>query len=584
MTEKWILQTKKADFGEIAKKFNINPVVARVIRNRDVVSDEEIEQYLNCDIKTISSPWLFKDMDKAVDIVKMKIAGHDKIRIISDYDVDGICSGYILNKALETLGADVDVVVPHRVNDGYGINESLIKDAKDAGVDTIITCDNGIAAKEQVDYAKSLGLTVIITDHHEVPYTEENGKKEFVIPDADAVIDHKQEDCEYPFKDLCGAVVAYQFMSALYESMEEDTKKLEGLLVYGAMATVCDVVPLKGENRTVVKFGLGLIKTTKDIGINALIEACGINKNSIGSYHFGFILGPCLNASGRLDTAKRAVDLLNETDKEKAFIDAKKLKALNDERKDITEKGAEEAINVTRDMKDRILVIYLPDCHESVAGIIAGRVKEYYNKPTIVLVDSEDCVKGSGRSIDEYNMFESLSKVKDLFLKFGGHKMAAGLSIEKDKIEELRTRLNDQCELTEEDLMKKIWVDCELPFKFATFGLINDLKKLEPFGVGNKKPIFAGKNISVSRLKIMGKEGNVIRLEMSDDSDVKIVGVMFNKSKRFMEFLKNKFGQDEIDKALDGEANEIKIMALYYPNVNSFNGREYLQLIIESFY
>ena len=583
MTEKWMLQTKKADFGEIAKKFNINPIVARVIRNRDVVGDKEIEEYLNTNINTLSSPWLFKDMDKAVDILKIKINGKNKIRIISDYDVDGICSGYILNKALSELGADVDVVVPHRVNDGYGINESLIQDAKDAGVDTIVTCDNGIAASEQVDFAKELGMTVVITDHHEVPFVEEDGEKKYIVPNADAVVNHKQSTCEYPFKDLCGAMVAYQLMRALYESMGQNQKNLESLLVYGAMATVCDVVPLKGENRTIVKTGLELIKTTKDVGLNALIDACGINKVNIGSYHFGFILGPCLNASGRLDTAKRAVDLLNETDSEKALADAKKLKSLNDERKDITEQGAKEAIDMAREMKDRVLVLYLPNCHESVAGIIAGRVKEFFNKPSIVLTDAEDCVKGSGRSIDEYDMFENLSKVKDLFLKFGGHKMAAGLSIEKQNIEELRTRLNEKCTLTEEDLMKKIEVDSELPFKFATFGLVNDLKKLEPFGVGNKKPIFAGKDIQINRIKILGKEGKAIRLEMTDESGFKMQGIMFNKSKRFMKFLSDKFGQDEIDKAMEGVTNEIKLMLLYYPNINEFNGRQYLQLIIESF-
>lgn len=583
MTERWMLQTKKADFGEIAKKFNINPIVARVIRNRDVVGDKEIEEYLNTNIDTLSSPWLFKDMDKAVDILKIKIAGKNKIRIISDYDVDGICSGYILNKALSELGADVDVVVPHRVNDGYGINESLIQDAKDAGIDTIVTCDNGIAAKEQVDFAKELGMTVIITDHHEVPFIEENGEKKYVVPNADAVVNHKQATCEYPFKDLCGAMVAYQLMRALYESMGQNQKNLESLLVYGAMATVCDVVPLKGENRTIVKTGLELIKTTKDVGLNALMDACGINKQSIGSYHFGFILGPCLNASGRLDTAKRAVDLLNESESEKALADAKKLKSLNDERKDITEQGAKEAIDMAREMKDRVLVLYLPNCHESVAGIIAGRVKEFFNKPSIVLTDAEDCVKGSGRSIDEYDMFENLSQVKDLFLKFGGHKMAAGLSIEKQNIDELRTRLNEKCTLTEEDLMKKIEVDSELPFKFATFGLVNDLKKLEPFGVGNKKPIFAGKNIQINRIKILGKEGKAIRLEMTDESGFKMQGIMFNKSKRFMKLLSEKFGQDEIDKAMEGVANEIKLMLLYYPNINEFNGRQYLQLIIESF-
>ena len=417
MKERWYLQTKKADFNEISRKFNISPILARLIRNRDVVGDENIRNYLSANIERLSSPWLFKDMDRAVDILKIKIAAENKIRIICDYDVDGVCSGYILYRSLKNLGAVVDVVVPHRIEDGYGINENLIKKAFDQGIDTILTCDNGIAAYNQVEYAKSLGMTVIITDHHEVPYSETENGREYIIPKADAVVNHKQKDCNYPFKELCGAMVALQLISALSESYGVSKREVYQLLPYATLATICDVVELQGENRIVVQCGLKMIKKCNDVGLNALIDACEIKKENIDSYHLGFVLGPCINASGRLDTAKRAMELLCETDREKADILAKSLKELNDERKDMTEEGTRRAIEIAKNYEDKVLVIYLNDCHESIAGIIAGRVREMYNKPVIVLTDAKDCVKGSGRSIEEYDMYEELCKVKDLFLK-----------------------------------------------------------------------------------------------------------------------------------------------------------------------
>ena len=435
MKEKWYLQTKKADFNNIAEKYNISPIVSRIIRNRDIVEDSDINNYLNGTIDELNSPWLFKDMDKAVDILKIKISQENKIRIICDYDVDGICSGFILHQCLLNLGANVDIVIPHRIKDGYGINERLIKEASEDGVDTILTCDNGIAAIDQVKYAKELGMTVVITDHHEVVYKEENGEKKYILPDADAVVNHKQKDCGYPFKELCGAMVAYQLMSALYDSMSEGSMYVKKMLPYAAMATVCDVVELQGENRIVVKEGIKMLKTCNDVGINALIEQCNINKNAIDSYHFGFIIGPCLNASGRLETAKIAIKLLEEQNKEVAKEFAEKLRKLNEERKEMTENGTIKATEMAENSDNKVLVIYLKDCHESVAGIIAGRVREKFNKPTIVLTDAEDGVKGSGRSIEEYNMYEELSKVREVFTKFGGHKMAAGVSLENDNRE-----------------------------------------------------------------------------------------------------------------------------------------------------
>lgn len=583
MKEKWFLQTKKADFNEIGRKFNINPIIARIIRNRDVIGDDAIRQYLDADISSLSSPWLFKDMEKAVDILKIKISHQNKIRIICDYDVDGICSGYILLKSLEKLGANVDVVIPHRVEDGYGINERLIQKAFDDGVDTILTCDNGIAAFSQIEFAKSLGMTVVVTDHHEVPFEEVDGVKSYIVPKADAVVDHKQPDCDYPFKELCGAMVAYQLIAAIYDSMEKNLKDIYPLFAYAALATVCDVVDLRGENRIVVKYGLERLRNIKDIGISALIDACKIEKRNLDSYHLGFIIGPCLNASGRLDTAKKAMDLLGAKDREKADILAQELKKLNDERKDLTEKGVEEAIRIAENCEDSVLVIYLKKCHESIAGIIAGRVREKFNKPTFILTDAEEGVKGSGRSIEEYDMYTELSKVKDLFTKFGGHKMAAGISLNKENIEILRKKLNENCNLSEEDLYLKIWIDMQLPLEYVTINFTEELKAIQPYGKGNEKPVFADKNLKVLKLQILGKVGNVIKLNLENRNHYRMTGIIFGRAQEFMEFLMNKFGQDEINKAMQGINNNIEIMATYYPKINEYNGNVQMQIVIDRF-
>lgn len=583
MKEKWYLQTKKADFEGIAKKFNITPITARLLRNRDVIGDEQIHEYLYGDIECINSPWLMKDMDKAVDILKIKISQENKIRIICDYDVDGICSGFILLHSLKELGAAVDIVVPHRVEDGYGINERLIKQAYDDGIDTILTCDNGIAAISQVEYAKSLGIAVIITDHHEIVFEEINGIKTYIVPKADAIINHKQKDCQYPFKELCGAMVAYQLVSALFESMGRGQNFVRALLPYAAMATVCDVVELQGENRIIVKEGIKSFKTNTDIGINALIEACNLNKRNLDSYHFGFVLGPCLNASGRLDTAKRAMDLLMSDNKEKARDLAEKLRSLNEERKELTEKGTEEAMRIAKECPESVLVIYLKNCHESIAGIIAGRVREKYHKPVIILTDTLDGVKGSGRSIEEYDMYEELTKVKDLFTKFGGHKMAAGVSLPKENIEILKKRINENCNLTEDDLYLKIWIDMQLPLECVTMFMIEELNLIAPFGKGNEKPVFAEKNLHIDKIQILGKTGNVLRLTVENNEHYRMTAMVFGRTKEFMSFIKEKFGQSEIEKALRGEKNIIEIMAVYYPKINEYNGNSQIQIVIDRF-
>ena len=583
MNEKWFLQTKKADFNGIAKKYNISPITARLMRNRDVISEKEINQYLNGTINEISSPWLFKGMDKAVNILSIKINNENKIRIICDYDVDGICSGYILHTCLKYLGADVDVVVPHRIEDGYGINERLIQQAYDQGVDTIVTCDNGIAAIKQIEYAKELGMTVVVTDHHEIVFEESNGEKKYILPNADAIVDHKQIDCQYPFKELCGAMVAFQFMRALFENMHVSERFILKLLPYGAMATVCDVVELKGENRIIVKEGLEALKINNDIGINALINQCKLNKKNLDSYHFGFILGPCLNASGRLDTAKKAMDLLECEDEKYAEVLAEALKKLNDERKDLTEKGTKEAIEKAEQLGDSVLVIYLEHCHESIAGIIAGRVREKYNKPTIILTDAVEGVKGSGRSIEEYDMYAELTKVKELFTKFGGHKMAAGVSLPKENIDTLRKKLNENCNLTQEDLYLKVWIDMQLPLEYVTMNMIQELSIIKPFGKGNEKPIFAEKHLKINKLQILGKNGNVLKLTITNSSSYTMTAMIFSRVIDFMEFLKNKFGQEEINKALVGEKNNIEIMATYYPTINEFNGNSQIQIVIDRF-
>ncbi|MBE5957762.1 MAG: single-stranded-DNA-specific exonuclease RecJ [Lachnospiraceae bacterium] len=578
--EKWRIRAKKADFFEIGKKYNISPIIARIIRNRDVVGDDNINMYLNGTLDMMHSPWLFKDMDKAVDLLSIKIIQNNKIRIICDYDIDGICSGYILLDAFRFLGADVDVVVPHRIEDGYGINEQLIEKAYEDGIDTIVTCDNGIAAYNAIEFAKSKGISVVITDHHEVPFEMDGNTKRYIIPNADAVIDHKQTDCSYPCKDLCGAMVAFKLVEALFENRGIGKNTVMKYLQFGAVATIGDVVPLVEENRVIVKYGLQMLRKSDNIGINALISQCNINKELLNSYHIGFIIGPCLNASGRLDTAKKAINLLMSTDAEKANLLACELKKLNDERKTLTERATEKAKLIAKDMNEKVLVIYLEDCHESIAGIVAGRIRETFNKPTLVLTKTENCVKGSGRSTENYDMFEEMSKVKDLFLKFGGHKMAAGLSLEEKNVDELRRRLNELCSLTDEDLVPVVWIDTELPVDYITYDFIEQLSVVEPFGMGNEKPVFAARNLKVLSMALFGKEGNVFKFKLEAEGGTRIEGICFNKTQYVVNVINEKFGNDELKKAMRGLDNDIVLNVVYYPSINEYNGMKSLQMVI----
>lgn len=582
--EKWLIQAKKADFYAIGEKYGFSPVIARIIRNRNVIEEKDMDLYLNGTIEEMDSPWLMKDMDKAVDIINIKINQNNKIRIISDYDIDGICSGFILSDALKNLEADVDIVVPHRIEDGYGMNEQLIEKAYADGVDTIITCDNGIAAFDAVERGKTFGMTIIITDHHEIPFEEKDDKVEYILPKADAIINQKQPDCEYPFKELCGAMVAYKFIEALYESRGFSKMSVRKYIEYAAIATIGDVVDLKGENRIVTKYGLSLLRKTRNIGLNELIYICGLEKEQIKAFHIGFVIGPCLNATGRLDTAAKAIELFACKDIKKAKRLATELKKLNDERKAITEQETVKACKIALEyIEDKVLVIFLEECHESIAGIIAGRVREKFNKPVLVLTNAENGVKGSGRSIEEYDMFLELSKVKELFTKFGGHKMAAGLSLKKENVTVLRKRLNELCTLTEEDLIPKVWIDTELPPEYITYDFIEQLNKIEPFGKGNEKPVFAAKNIRIRNMRILGKEGNVLKFDFISEQGTLITGICFNKTQEFIQFVNEKFGNDEIKKASRGKNNNILINVVYYPTVNVYNGRSTLQMIVDRF-
>ena len=511
--ERWVLLRKGADFEAIGKKYQISPRLACLIRNRDVIGEEAVDRYLNGTISDLYDGMLMKDMDKAIDILKEKILEDKKIRVIGDYDIDGVNATYILLEGLERLGADVDSDIPDRISDGYGLNRHLVERAYEAGVDTLITCDNGIAAADEIAYGKEMGMTVIVTDHHEVPFDEQDGEKRYRIPPADAVMDPKQQDCLYPFKGLCGAAVAYKLMEALWESMGKDSADLDDLIENVAIATIGDVMDLEDENRIFVKEGLQMLRRTKNPGLKALIECTGIDKNSLNSYHIGFVLGPCINASGRLDTAKRALELLRAGTQKEADILAGDLKALNDSRKDMTEeavKQAEEQVETTTISKDKVLVVYLPDCHESLAGIVAGRIRENYYKPVFVLTDAEEGVKGSGRSIDGYHMYEELNKCKELLTKFGGHRLAAGLSLPKENVGKFREMLNKNCTLTEEEMKEKVTIDMEMPFGCVTEGLVKELELLEPFGKGNTKPVFAARDVTLLGARILGKNRNVL--------------------------------------------------------------------------
>lgn len=567
MNSKWMVYAKKADFKQIASEYGIDQVLARIIRNRDICGSKDIDMYLNGNLNDIHNPHSMKDADKFVDIITKKIEEHKPVRIIGDYDIDGICSIYILFCGLKAAGADVDYVVPHRINDGYGINEHLIDNAINEGIDTIVTCDNGIAAYNQVRYAKDNGITMIVTDHHDVPFEIKDDKKVYIVPPADAVINPKQADCDYPFKLLCGAGVAYKLISLLYDRLGLDKKELEDYIELMAIATVGDIVDLIDENRIVVKYGLKHIAHTKNTGLRALIEECQLDINNISSYHIGFVIGPCLNASGRLDTARQAIELMLCKDNEKAHNMAKELIALNNERKSMTEQETQKAIELVENtglLKDRVLVIYLKDCHESIAGIIAGRIKERYYRPTFVITNAEDGAKGSGRSIEGYNMYEEINKCKNVLTKYGGHPMAAGLSLAISDIDIFRKMLNDNAILTDEDLIPKMWIDVPMPVSYANIRLVNQLKLLEPFGKGNEKPVFADRNLYVKTASVIGKNKNVLRCQLETEDGTYVPAVQF--------------GINNID---DIPRAGMRISIIYYPDINTFNGIMSLQIIIK---
>ena len=565
-----MLQTKRADFSGIAARFHISPVTARIIRNRDVEGETAIDRYLNGTLDQLYDPHLMKDMDKAASLILEKIQAGARIRIVGDYDIDGVCSTYLLYRGLSRCGGHVDYQIPERIRDGYGINESIIRMAKEDGIDTIVTCDNGIAALEQVRLAKELGMTVIVTDHHEVVRAEDGSQ---ILPEADAVVNPHRDDCPYPFAGICGGVVAYKLVQVLYEQNRIPEQEWKDMLEFAAIATVGDVMKLQDENRIIVRWGLKQIPHTASAGLRALVEACGLDICNLTAYHIGFVIGPCLNASGRLKTAQLALELLLCEAGTPAALRAEEmaaeLKLLNEERKDMTQAGMEQAFEQvdTELADDDVLVVYLPDCHESLAGIIAGRVREAYNKPSFVLTKGEDCVKGSGRSIESYHMYRALCGVRDLLLKFGGHPMAAGFSLKEENVGEFRRRLNEQSTLTREDFIPKIWIDVAMPLEYISEALVNELKSLEPFGQGNEKPQFAQKNLRIRSLRALGRNNNAVRMTVVTEQGRPMEAMVFTEADKFVEEAKNSRSMDVI----------------YYPDINEYNGNRTLQIVVRAY-
>lgn len=584
--ENWVLLRKGADFQHISEKFHISPRVASLIRNRDVIGDDAIEKYLNGTIADLYDGMLMKDMDKAVAVLGEKIKENAKIRIIGDYDIDGIQSTYILLEGFRMLGADVDSDIPDRMKDGYGLNRNLIDRALEADVDTIVTCDNGIAAAEEIAYAKSMGMTIVVTDHHEVPYTEIGAGRRYILPEADAVVDPKQEDCTYPFKGLCGAAVAYKLVEALMEAMGKDAEDADYLMENVAIATIGDVMDLVDENRIFVKQGLDMLKRTENLGLKALMECTGVNVDKLSPYHIGFVIGPCMNASGRLDTAKRALELLEAKKVAEADLLAGDLKALNDSRKDMTAQAVEEAfIQVENsELKDAdVLVVYLPECHESLAGIVAGRIREKYYRPVFVLTKGAEGLKGSGRSIETWHMYEGLNRVKHLLSKFGGHKMAAGLSMPEENLEQFRKEINEKSGITPEDLNEKIAIDMQLPFECVNEKFIGELAVLEPFGKGNARPVFAERQVQVESARILGKNKNVLKLQVKDIHGTRMDAMYFGDVNTFVEYVREKFGDIACECLLRGHGHGIVMAFTYYPDINEYQGVRTPQIVIQNY-
>lgn len=566
--EKWVLLRKGADFEAISRKYGISRRLAALIRNREIIGDKEVDAYLNGTLTDFYDGMLMKDMDRAVELLLEKIREHKRIRVIGDYDIDGVNAVYILLEGLEALGADVDSDIPDRMQDGYGLNINLLERAFKDGVNTVITCDNGIAASEEIAYGKSLGMSIIVTDHHEVPYEETEKGRRYRLPPADAVVDPKREDCQYPFSGLCGAAVAYKLIEALHEVSGRDVEDMDYLIENVAIATVGDVMDLVGENRVFVKEGLSMLKRTSNPGLRALIHCTGIKKENLSAYHIGFILGPCMNAGGRLDTAKRALLLLRAKQKKEADMLAGELKSLNDSRKDMTVQAVEQAICMIENSKlkkDRVLVIYLPDCHESLAGIVAGKIKERFYKPVFILTDAKGGVKGSGRSIDAYSMYEELNKCRHLFTKYGGHRLAAGILLPAENVDELRKELNENCTLSSEELTEKVVIDMELPFSGVTEEFIEELSLLEPFGKGNTKPVFAGRDIDFYDVHIIGKNRNTLKARVTDHTGVSLPALYFGDI-------------SDLKRTLEEKNNRVSIT--YYPGINEYMGRKTVQIII----
>lgn len=586
MNEKWILLNKKADFYELAEQFHIDPVIARVIRNRNVITKTEYQRYLDKNAG-LYDPRQMKDMTKGVALIKEAVKQQKPIRIISDYDVDGIMSNYILYKALKRCHAKVDYRIPDRIADGYGMNETMVREAYEAGVKVLLTCDNGISALLPIAYAKNLGMTVIVTDHHDIPFEyDEEGKKEYIQSVADAVIDPKQLECKYPFKHLCGAGVAYKFIQVLYQEMDIDVLEADKFIEFVAMATVCDVMELTDENRILVRRGLEELNRTGNLGLRALIRTNELGTQKLMAYHLGFVLGPCINATGRLENAKLALELLLEENYNRALKRAERLKELNDERKEMTRQGVDaaiEQIETTTLIEDKVLVVYLPNTHESLAGIIAGRIREHFYRPTLILTDSEDGdLKGSGRSVDGYNMYEALTECRELLIRYGGHPMAAGFSIHGKDLEYFRHKLNVLCELTEEELIPRLYIDVPMPIDYITFDLIEQLELLEPFGKGNEKPVFAQKNLKVRSARVLGRNANLIKLELESETGARMEGIYFNVEE-FMDNIKNWFGEAEWDQMMKGWLNNVTLDIAYYPSINEFNGMRALQITVKSY-
>ncbi|MBO4988665.1 MAG: single-stranded-DNA-specific exonuclease RecJ [Lachnospiraceae bacterium] len=590
---KWFLSAKKADFNRIAEEFHIDPVIARIIRNRDVISDEEIRLFLQGDRNNLHDPRELKDAQKAAEILKVKIAQGKKIRIIGDYDVDGVCSTYILYRGLSVCGADVDCVIPHRMKDGYGINEELVKQAIADGVDTIITCDNGIAAQDVLENGKKEGLTCIVTDHHEIQFDEIEGKRCYRIPDVDAVVDPKQEECKYPFESICGAVVAYKVIQVLLDEVLTDKElmktALDELLEPAGIATVCDIMPLLDENRIIVKEAMKSLQNPKNPGLHALIKVNELDAAKLTSFSIGFVIGPCLNATGRLDSAELSLGLLMAKSFEEAVPLATTLKEYNANRKELTEKGVEKALALLEEGeydKDRVLVLYLPDVHESLAGIIAGRIREKTGKPTFVLTKGEEGVKGSARSIENYHIYDEMTKCKQFFTKYGGHKMAAGLSMEEENVKLFRQVINENCVLTEDDFEEKITIDVPMPFSYVTQQFVDELSVLEPFGAANEKPVFAQKNIRFIRGYIMGKNNNMARFDVADDTGMRFGVVCFRNLDKLKEYLVKKEGSEKAEKLFTTglhPQDAVLLDVIYYPNINEFRGRKTVQYILQDY-